>query len=218
MLYFGDNSVVVESIGYHLFATVYRLIAIGAVGFAFYSIVSEYIKKFKGGNFMGVILFIGFVLFVTILLLEESANTSAAKSLNRVKKNVNDKYENYKFSLFNDNGSEYLLITENNTIVFTTYDTNKEININDILKVELKYNIKEKNKQKVLTVMPTFDKDTSLISIELKIFTYSNNDLSHIFKVIRYPNLEDRLENNLENRLQKFKYLVEDIKSKSTNN
>lgn len=47
LLYFGDNSVVVESIGYHLFATVYRLIAIGAVGFAFYSIVSEYIKKFK---------------------------------------------------------------------------------------------------------------------------------------------------------------------------
>lgn len=158
---------------------------------------------------MGVILFIGFVIFVIILLLEESADTSAAKSLNRVKKNVNDKYENYKFSLFNDNGSEYLLITENNTIVFTTYDTNKEININDILKVELKYNIQENNKQKVLTVMPTFDKNTSLISIELKIFTYSDNDLSYIFKVIRYP--------NLENRLEKFKYLVEDLKSQSTN-
>lgn len=167
---------------------------------------------------MGVVLFIGFVVFVIILLLGESADTSATKSLNHAKKNVNDNYKNCKFSLFNDNGSEYLLITENNTIVFTTYDTNKEININDILKVELKYNIKEKNKQRVLTVMPTFDKDTSLISIELKIFTYSNNDLSHIFKVIRYPNLEDRLENNLENRLQKFKYLVEDLKSKSTNN
>lgn len=167
---------------------------------------------------MGIVLFIGFVVLVIVVVLGESANTSVAKSLNRVKKNVNDKYKNYKFSLFSNSGSEYLLITENNTIVFVSYDNNKEININDILKVELKYNIKEKNKQKVLTVMPTFDKYTSLISIELKIFTYSNNDLSHIFKVSKYPNLEDRLENNLENRLQKFKYLVEDIKSKSTNN
>ena len=88
---------------------------------------------------MGVILFIGFVLFVTILLLEESANNSAVKSLNHAKKNVNDNYKNCKFSLFNDNGSEYLLITENNTIVFVSYDNNKEIKINDILKVELKY-------------------------------------------------------------------------------
>lgn len=159
---------------------------------------------------MGVVLFIGFVVFVIILLLEESANNSAVKSLNHAKKNVNDNYKNCKFSLFNDNGSEYLLVTENDNIVFVSYETNKEININDIIKVELKYNIQENNKQKVLTIMPTFDKNTSLISIELKIFTYSDNDLSYIFKAIRYP--------NLENRLEKFKYLVEDIRSKNTNN
>ena len=47
LLYFGDDPVVVESAGYHLRSNVYRLIAIGAFGFAFYSIVAEYIKRFK---------------------------------------------------------------------------------------------------------------------------------------------------------------------------
>lgn len=47
LLYFGDDPVVAESTGYHLLSNVYRLIAIGAFGFAFYSIVAEYIKRFK---------------------------------------------------------------------------------------------------------------------------------------------------------------------------
>lgn len=154
---------------------------------------------------MGILLLLVLIVIVIAVMINDSENV---KHTNEI---VNGVYSNCKFSLVSKNKDTQLLITNRNSVAFVSPKTNVEIYIRDIMKVDIKYNVIEKHKQRVLSVMPTFDTTTSLTSIELNIFTFTDNDLNLFFLVSSY-------DSNLSTQIEKFKYLVESIKSETTNN
>ena len=84
----------------------------------------------------------------------------------------------------------------------------KEIQIDDVMKIDIEYDIREKNTKRILTVVPTFEKTTSLIGVIVNILTFSNDDFSNEFNVNSYE-VDVRLQ------IDKFKYIVEEIKNKN---
>lgn len=55
------------------------------------------------------------------------------------------------------------------------------IQIENIMKTELKYHVIEKNKMKFMTIMPTFDKHTRLVKFELVIYARVGSDTNLVF-------------------------------------
>lgn len=159
---------------------------------------------------MGTFL-IGLILLIIVYIIASSSEKNNKIKVQDAELCNLSHYGTCKYSFYSKNGQQYLLVTGDNKIVFVdNYNKKTEINLNDIMKVDLKYHVVERHKQKVLTVVPSFDKTTALSKLELNIFTYSDNDINYIFNPICYP--ED-----LVNKLEKFKYLIDDIKSKNTN-
>lgn len=152
---------------------------------------------------MILVLLLGFIVIVVIAILGNDVE-GMRSTMQRINKN----YENRKFLLISNCGGEYLLITENNSIVYSKYNEIKEIQIDDVMRIDIKYDVREKNTKRILAVVPTFEKTTSLTGVILNILTFSNNDFSNEFNLNSY-------EVDVSLQIDKFKYLVEDIKSKS---
>lgn len=153
---------------------------------------------------MILVLLLGFIVIVVIAILGNDVE-GMRSTMQRINKN----YENRKFLLISNCGGEYLLITENNTIVYGKYNgIIKEIQIDDVMKIDIEYNIREKNTKRILAVVPTFEKTTSLIGVIVNILTFSNDDFSNEFNVNSYE-VDVRLQ------IDKFKYIVEEIKNKN---
>ena len=164
-----------------------------------------YKKNKKGVLYMIVLLLLfGFVTVIVAIAILGNDVEGMRSTMQKINKN----YENRKFLLINRCGGEYLLITENDTIVYGRYGEIKEIQIDDVMKIDIEYNIREKNTKRILTVVPTFEKTTSLIGVILNILTFSNDDFSNEFNVNSYE-VDVRLQ------IDKFKYIVEEIKNKS---
>lgn len=153
--------------------------------------------------------YVAFFIFVFVAwLVTTTMEDNRSIDLARANRHINENYGKCKFSLISNNGSEYLLITEKDKIVLGQNKLKSTIYIKDIMKVDIKYNVVEQHKQRVLTVMPTFDTTTSLSSVELNIYSFDSIDLNHRF----YPS---NYNTNMVNQLEKFKYLVENIRSKT---
>lgn len=153
---------------------------------------------------MILVLLLGFIVIVVIAILGNDV-----EGMRSTMQKINKNYENRKFLLISRCGGEYLLITENNTIVYGKYNgIMKEIQIDDVMKIDIEYNIREKNTKRILTVVPTFEKTTSLTGVIVNILTFSNDDFSNEFNVNSYE-VDVRLQ------IDKFKYIVEEIKNKN---
>lgn len=151
-----------------------------------------------------VLLLFGFVIVVVAIAILTNDVEGARSTMQKINKN----YENRKFLLINNCGGEYLLITENDTIVYGGYGIMKEIQIDDVMKIDIKYDVREKNTKRILAVVPTFEKTTSLIGVIVNILTFSNNDFSNEFNLNSY-------EVDVSLQIDKFKYIVEEIKNKN---
>ena len=151
-----------------------------------------------------LLLLFGFVAVIVAIAILGNDVEGMRSTMQKINKN----YENRKFLLINRCGGEYLLITENDTIVYGRYGEIKEIQIDDVMKIDIEYNVREKNTKRILTVVPTFEKTTSLIGVIVNILTFSNDDFSNEFNVNSYE-VDVRLQ------IDKFKYIVEEIKNKS---
>lgn len=151
-----------------------------------------------------LLLLFGFVTVIVAIAILGNDVEGARSTMQKINKN----YENRKFLLINSCGGEYLLITENDTIVYGGYGIMKEIQIDDVMKIDIEYDIREKNTKRILTVVPTFEKTTSLTGVILNILTFSNDDFSNEFNVNSYE-VDVRLQ------IDKFKYIVEEIKNKN---
>ena len=151
-----------------------------------------------------LLLLFGFVTVIVAIAILGNDVEGARSTMQKINKN----YENRKFLLINRCGGEYLLITENDTIVYGRYGEIKEIQIDDVMKIDIEYDIREKNTKRILAVVPTFEKTTSLIGVIVNILTFSNDDFSNEFNVNSYE-VDVRLQ------IDKFKYIVEEIKNKN---
>lgn len=53
-------------------------------------------------------------------------------------------------------------------------------NINNVMMVEIKYHVSEKNRMRFMSVMPTYDKYTKLVAIELILYRRGKDDVNFI--------------------------------------
>lgn len=156
---------------------------------------------------MGIVIFslgIAFVIWVVCTCAKDS------KDMEDKPKEVLNKFGECKYSLFTDCGREYLVVTKDDKINYSYPKSNLlgEVDIKNILKVDLQFITVNKNKKQPLTIMDTYNTSSVLRKINLKIFQMNDGEDISITYLIANQ------KSDLPIKLEKFKYLVEDIKNR----
>lgn len=74
-------------------------------------------------------------------------------------------------------------------------------NINNVMATEIKYHVSEKNRMRFMSVMPTYDKYTKLVNIELILYRHNKGDVNFIL------NPDDASEQ----QIKKLKMVLDEI-------
>lgn len=74
-------------------------------------------------------------------------------------------------------------------------------NINNVMGTEIKYQVSEKNRMRFVSVMPTYDKYTKLVGIELILYRRNNGDVNFLLD----PNIAS------EQQVKKLKMVLDEM-------
>ena len=147
---------------------------------------------------------------VITLLIEQSKENKALKEQQETPSEKFLKECKFLIRPEGDNKS-YLAITSDNKIKFSYPRMAGEVDIKDVLKIDLKFDVlhqKRKKRNTPLTLIEKYNDVEILRGIELRIFQMNNNKdymLSYDANSYKDP---------IVSQIEKFKYLVEDIKGK----
>lgn len=133
---------------------------------------------------------------------------------------ANEKIRSYVSFINNDGcliytNEDRLFLIRNEIGDFRNIDV-KEINLDDILEIKVDVQIKERSKMKIVSVVPTFDRHTTILKANMIITTLDEVinltvNKSVLFKMSKIFIKEDRCEFNWEskiNELNRLKLLI----------
>lgn len=127
--------------------------------------------------FIGLILSCALILFVAFATNNNSKENGEIINyegeLSEFDKKIidNNISNNIKCKVLGNRFTYSLAYTNNDKLYLVSKSKNmlKELDFNDVLDVNVEYNIKEKNKMKLISIVPTFNKHTTLESCTLKL-------------------------------------------------
>lgn len=119
---------------------------------------------------------------------------SSMKVRQRLSKNGKEKY----FAYFKND--EYLAVIDNYLHVKVGRLKGKT-NLNNVMGTEIKYHVSERNRMRFMSVMPTFDKHTRLVKIELILYRRGESDVNLILN----PDIVS------DQRIKKLKMVIDEI-------
>lgn len=113
-----------------------------------------------------------------------------------------------KFFTYCKNNDYYGIV--NNRLWICKDNRQHRIKLDNVIGTEMKYQVSEKSKMKVMTVVPTFDKQTRLVKFELILYSRVGSDTKLVFT----PQIVD------EQRIRKMQLLLNEMieEGKSSNN
>lgn len=130
--------------------------------------------------FISLILICGLIFIITLILNNGKSKEDEEKINIEYDNNVDEFDEklvtnnisgNIKCKVLGNRFTYSLLYTNDNRLHLISKSKNmlEELDFNDVLDVNVEYNIKEKNRMKLISIVPTFNKDTKLESCTLKL-------------------------------------------------
>lgn len=139
----------------------------------------------------GIILILIVIIIVTLAInmsTDPNNNVSKIGQKTNRKKNILSKYPNSKYRLFTNECNDYLIISEKDHVFMSNYE------------------VLEKNRMRILTIVPTFDKQTILKGINIEIHVKKGSTI-----IASFDNRTNLI--GARTHIEKFKYMVEDIKN-----
>lgn len=125
----------------------------------------------------------------------------------QIEKEIKDKLENlgevkYVMVLNKNisNNKEYIAIV-GNELYYDLHDQKGVCLLDEVIDIYVSYKIKERNKLKVLTIVPTFDKETILQGISLTLHKEGEDLTLNLRGYLCYPEKFNKLKIMIENQL-----------------
>lgn len=113
------------------------------------------------------------IIFIAICLSNESTNRECRAS-------IHDNLianENIKFIIFSSQNTDYISVS-NDEIIYMWNRSKGTINIKNIMATEINYSISERNKMKIVSVVPEYNKKTVLNEIRFTVYRRKGEDFT----------------------------------------
>lgn len=140
-------------------------------------------------NFTAILLICSLIFIITLILnsgkFKENKEDRRREYCNKLDKfeeqlTENNIVNNIKCKVLGNRFTYGLVYTNNNELYLISKSQNvlERIDFNSVLDVKVEYNIKEKNKMKLISIVPTFNKHTKLKDCTLKLIM---DNITHEF-------------------------------------